>query len=374
MYCQHGIIGGGCAGLQMLNALLQNPATQNDSMVIFEPEVEIPDKSWCFWSKEEHTYQDLVEKSWDQLVFRAKNKVIKRTIFPYKYQYISSQKFYHHHRQLLSQHRNVKLLNAKVSQVTSQNGLFVVECDEGRFQFENIYDSRQNAQNNEQPQVWQHFLGWHVIMAEPVFDTSAATIMDFDVPGNGFIYLLPFSSCHALVEFTYFSLTLYQSEHYRFYLQEFMAERYPQTAFLIKNAECGKIPMSGKSFTGIGEAGQWLIGTTGGMTKATTGYTFTRIMNDCERIAKAVAKGKSAIPNRGTTGRFLFYDRLLLGILERKPDLLEKIMYKLFSKQPFQRILSFLDESSSLTNEIKIFGTLPWKPFLTELFHYRKNL
>lgn len=90
MYYQHGIIGGGCAGLQMLNALLQNPATQKDSIVIFEPEVEIPDKSWCFWSKEEHTYQDLIEKSWDQLVFRAKNKVIKRTIFPYKYQYISS--------------------------------------------------------------------------------------------------------------------------------------------------------------------------------------------------------------------------------------------------------------------------------------------
>jgi len=64
----------------------------------------------------------------------------------------------------------------------------------------------------------------------------------------------------------------------------------------------------------------------------------------------------------------------LLGILKRKPALLETIMYQLFSKQPFQRILSFLDESSSLTNEIKIFGTLPWKPFLTELFHYRKNL
>lgn len=374
MHYQHGIIGGGCAGLQMLNALLQNPATQKDSIVIFEPEVEIPDKSWCFWSKEAHIYQDLVETSWDQLVFRAQNKVIKRTIFPYKYQYISSQKFYHYHRQLICKHRNVKLLNAKVSQVNNQNGSFVIECDEEHFQFENVYDSRQNTKNLEQPQVWQHFLGWQVMMAEPVFDTSAATIMDFDLPGNGFIYLLPFSSCQALIELTYFSTKLYQSEHYRFHLQEFMAMRYPQINFQLKNEECGKIPMSGKNFTGIGAAGQYLIGTAGGMTKATTGYTFTRIMNDCERIVKAVAKGKSAIPNRGTTGRFLFYDRLLLGILERKPDLLETIMYELFSKQPFQRILAFLDESSSFWQELKIFGRLPWKPFLTEIFRYRKNL
>lgn len=373
MEYQHGIIGGGCAGLQMLYALLRTPETSKQRIIIFEAECTIPNKSWCFWSDKDNIYQNLVEKSWPALIFRAEDHVIRQSILPYHYQYISSQRFYQFHHELIRNHENVTLVYTKPQQLKAVNNGFELIAGDQIYQLKSVYDSRLQPKKTEEKPLLQHFLGWHVQTEVPIFDTTAPIVMDFDVAGNGFVYLLPFSSCQALIELTHFSSTLYQPEHYHFHLQKFMALRYPQVNFQIKFEERGKIPMSREKFTGVGAAGQWLIGTAGGMTKATTGYTFGRITKDCAQIAAAVAAGKPVAANRGTTGRFLFYDRLLLGILERKPALLQKIMYQLFSKQPFNRILAFLDESSSFWQELKIFCSLPWTPFLKQLFLYRKN-
>ena len=373
MQYEHGIIGGGCAGLQMLYALLRNPATCNDRIVIFEAERKIPNKSWCFWLKENHIYKDLVEKSWPELLFRAENEVIRQSILPYHYQYISSQRFYQFHHQLISTHENVSLIYAKPQNLKPTNYGFELTANDRIYQIKNVYDSRPQLQSGKEKPILQHFLGWHVASEKPVFDSTAPSVMDFDVPADGFIYLLPFGPKNALIELTYFTDTIYTPEHYRQILSNVMAERYGGQTYKITGEEFGQIPMSAFKSTGFGEAGQWLIGTAGGITKATTGYTFTRITKDCKNIVKAVAGDLPKDFERGTNGRFLFYDRLLLGILKKKPGMLQPIMYQLFKKQPFLRILRFLNEESTVWEEVKIFASLPWTPFLAELIRYYRK-
>jgi lycopene beta-cyclase len=65
-----------------------------------------------------------------------------------------------------------------------------------------------------------------------------------------------------------------------------------------------------------------------------------------------------------TAKRFRFYDNTLLHILyyEKLPG--HEIFTQLFQKNKPQEVLRFLDNESSLTDELKIISTLPTWPFL----------
>jgi Brp/Blh family beta-carotene 15,15'-monooxygenase len=54
-----------------------------------------------------------------------------------------------------------------------------------------------------------------------------------------------------------------------------------------------------------------------------------------------------------------------LKILSDQPHLGKTIFQQLFSKNPTATILSFLDEKTTLKEELKLFSTLPIKPFLS---------
>jgi lycopene beta-cyclase len=65
--------------------------------------------------------------------------------------------------------------------------------------------------------------------------------------------------------------------------------------------------------------------------------------------------------------RFLFYDSLLLQIMHEQPRVVADIMKFLFKNQPISRILKFLDEETTVAEEMLIMGRLPWIPFLSTL-------
>jgi len=69
--------------------------------------------------------------------------------------------------------------------------------------------------------------------------------------------------------------------------------------------------------------------------------------------------------------RFRFYDRLLLSIIKNDTAKIPFVMSQLFKSVSMPRILSFLDEKSTLSQEIKIFSQLPIRLFL---IHAWKNL
>ena len=64
------------------------------------------------------------------------------------------------------------------------------------------------------------------------------------------------------------------------------------------------------------------------------------------------------------SSRFRFYDRLLLLILTKQPSQGKSIFEALFKKNETKNVLQFLDEKTTLIQDIRIFLTLPIKPFL----------
>ena len=108
------------------------------------------------------------------------------------------------------------------------------------------------------------------------------------------------------------------------------------------------------------------LGISAGAAKPTTGYAFLRMRQHAKEIVAAL-QNKTPIPKIYRKARFRFYDRLLLDILEKYPMRGKEIFMQLFESVPHAKILKFLDEKSSLWEEISIFRVLPKRLFLRAL-------
>jgi lycopene beta-cyclase len=367
----HIIIGGGCAGLQLARALLQNPATQQQSVLILEATDAVPNKSWCFWMEAEHPYAEIVEKRWSQIDITAYGDKMIENILPLQYQYISSERFYTYHYDLFAQHPNVTRTVAAVQEVAPFGQTVKVAAGNTIYTGKQVYDSRMPTTPQPKGSLKQHFLGWFVKSEPPCFAADTATLMDFDIADDsdtGFCYVLPFTEQYALVEMTFFSENVHNDEHYKSLLNQYLVRHFPGIVFTIEKQEVGVIPMTDVRFAGKLAPNVVQIGTSAGMTKPSTGFTFMRILRDSEELVRQVASGAPTIKEyRGSQSRFWFYDALLLGILRRKPWLMKGLMYRLFKAQPFKKVLLFLDERTQPWQEASIFIRLPIGLFLQQV-------
>jgi len=191
--------------------------------------------------------------------------------------------------------------------------------------------------------------------------------MDFRVSqqhGTTFVYIMPFSETKALVEFTLFSGKLLEPLQYDEGLKDYITKFLAVDSYKILEEEFGVIPMTNHKFPS--SKGSIInIGTAGGQTKASSGYTFRFIQKHSARIVENLVKrGNPFIPMHRGPRRFKFYDSTLLYILKHNKLAGDKIFTKLFKKNKPQQVLRFLDNESSVVDELKIISSLPTMPFL----------
>ena len=106
------------------------------------------------------------------------------------------------------------------------------------------------------------------------------------------------------------------------------------------------------------------IGVAGGQTKASSGYTFQFIQKQAEAIIKCLVQKQDLYGAVTSSSRFRFYDRVLLAVLDKNRVSGKEVFSTLFKKNSAQQVLKFLDNESTLTEELKIISTLPTFPFL----------
>lgn len=132
---------------------------------------------------------------------------------------------------------------------------------------------------------------------QPVFDPGKASLMDFRVhqqEGTTFAYVLPFDAHKALVEYTLFTPQLLASEQYDQELKNYIRDFLKITQYTVKEEEFGIIPMTDEKFP-IQQNGVIHIGTAGGQTKASSGYTFQFIQKQSDRILELLLKGNHCL-------------------------------------------------------------------------------
>jgi lycopene beta-cyclase len=138
--------------------------------------------------------------------------------------------------------------------------------------------------------------------------------------------------------------------------------------------ELGVIPMTNARFAAQ-HNGVYNLGTAGGQTKASTGYTFQFIQKQAAAVVAQLAQHKKpVIPVRFFDKRFKLYDSTLLNILANQHLAGAAFFTQLYQRNKAAAIFKFLDNETSLPEELKIMNTVPrWlftKTAVREMFRY----
>lgn len=372
------ILGGGCAGMQLMYQFIHHAQFKGESILILDADkTYLQSKTWCFWhTNDAHPYQSIVNTTWNNLCIGFPNAMHESDINPYRYSFIKSEAFFDFHFNEIQQHPNIEYSNDSVLSIDKDANQFIIHTNKGIVTTPALYSSFWNQQQvSKETNLFlkQQFFGWEIHTEKPVFNASSATLMDFTIEqthGVNFAYVLPYSTQHALIEITGFCSEDYSIDFFESVLKKYIESNWHCSYRIIKT-EQASIPMTNFAFKRFTSEGAIAIGTAAGMIKPTTGYAFNRITRDSILLANQFFNKEK--PAEFTHTRFKFYDRLLLQLLMYKPAKALHILIQLFRKVPYQQILRFLDEDSSLFQEAVLFAKLPKKDFLKQVFKHGNN-
>ena len=347
------IIGGGCAGLSLAYELDIHNKLNDKTLAIVETREEYKrDKTWSFWKVNEHNFNDCIKKSWKQFSIKtnSETKVIKCDQFPYES--IDSGLFYDKINTRLKKNKNIKFFK-NINDLNTGKSF--------------IFNSLPSVNEDNDTNLWQLFHGVEIETREDCFNESIVNLMDFNCEqrdGVHFFYVLPFSKNRAMIESTWLSkkndsLKDYESQ-IKFYLNDLGIKDYK-----INYREEGAIPL----FYPINrkENNKINIGTAGGMTRLSTGYTFLNIQEHSKYIRKNIENIEmTKVFEIGKKYRFL--DEIFLRVLKKHPEKMPNIFSKIFNSS-YRTAIKFLSNKSNIIEDISIILKMPKWIFIKSIFN-----
>jgi len=364
------ISGAGAAGLSLLARMISSGKFEHKSILLVDKEPKINnDRTWCFWEKEKGFFESVVYKSWPVLWFHGAAFSRQFNIEPFRYKMIRGIDFYNHCFSLINAQTNITILYGNVEEIFSDEKETFLILDHKKFTAEYIFNSilfNKPVLDKNEFYLLQHFKGWIIETDKPVFVQDQATLMDFRVSqdnGTAFVYVMPFSNNKALVEYTMFSEQLLEQTDYDKNLHNYISGQLNSNDYKVTGEEFGIIPMTNYRFT-TSDHNIINIGTAGGQTKASTGYTFMSIQKNAAAILQDLLMGKKPLKEKNTSARYHFYDSVLLNVLATGKLAGDKIFTRLFNKNHPHLIFNFLDNNTSILQDIQLISSLPTIPFL----------
>ena len=110
-----------------------------------------------------------------------------------------------------------------------------------------------------------------------------------------------------------------------------------------------------------------LIGSAGGWTKASTGFTFKNINRKTIALVDHIS-AKKTLTSFAKKNRFWWYDLLFLDVLSKHNHMGAKLFSAMFNKNSPKRIFQFLDEKSNFFQDILIMRSFPTLLFVKQFF------
>lgn len=366
------IAGGGAAGLSLAYYMSISALKNKRVLIIDKDRKNKNDRTWGFWHNQETAFDEIVKLRFNSLYFNSKYFQKKIPMGDYHYSVIRGIDFYNYVKTHLEKYPGFEFLNASISGFNHENEKVEVATDQGTFEagfvFSSIYDEKEILKAiSSDLYLRQHFKGWVIETSAPTFDPDAFTMFDFRTPQEGlmrFFYIIPHSKTRALVEYTLFSEHLLDKDAYDSAIREYIQKILKLAEFKVVEEEFGVIPMTTYRFPASQGKQIINIGSLGGSSKPSSGYTFMRIQNHVLKIVKALERDESPIIPGVSLPRYRFYDAVLLNILKTRGGLAEKLFSYMFQNNSIRQLFRFLDEEGGLTNDMKIITSLPPGPFI----------
>jgi lycopene beta-cyclase len=347
------IIGGGCAGLSLAYELEIHKKLIDKTLAIIEPREEYKkDKTWSFWKVTPHNFDDCVKKNWDNFSINIPNKTNHQECNMYPYQSVDSGLFYNKINSKLKANKNITFFKDH-NEVNYKNS----------FIFNSVPSIKKDSHN-----LWQHFCGVEIETQNDFFDDRIFNLMDFDCEQREsvhFFYTLPYSKNKALIETTWLSKINDDSQKdYDNQIKDYVENKLNLKNYKITYKEVGAIPLFYPSYTK--ERNKMNIGTAGGMTRLSTGYTFLNIQEHSKYICKNIdniAKTKIYEINK----KYQILDNIFLRVLDEHPKKMPNIFFKMFKGSP-KTVIKFLSNKSNILEDLSIILKMPKWVFIKALF------
>jgi len=372
--------GTGLAALMTVYQMVLSKKFTSKKILLLDSDIKkTNDRTWCFWERPNGDYENLVTKKWNTAVFSNKNYSRDLDLNPYQYKMIKGLDFYNYVFEIISKEENIEFLNQKVLAFKEENNQIILKTKAEDFTcnklFNSIFDPKKVLSQDNYPLLQQHFIGWKIKTSEPIFTPQKATFMDFSVEQKGntrFMYVLPFTENEALLEYTLFSKELLSEKEYEDEIKNYI-EKLGIKNYEILEKERGNIPMTSYPFWENNSKNIINIGSAGGWTKASTGYTFKNASKKSKALVSFLLK-ENDFRKFHKKDKFWFYDLLLLDILDQKNNVGSLIFSAMFKKGNPNLIFKFLDEETSFSEDIQVILKCPTGLFLRALFSRIRRL
>lgn len=373
------VLGGGGAGLSVVVAIDRLVAAARAAgrdpavprVVVVDPVRRSgDDRTWCFWDRGASPVEACVHRAWTSVeVRRTDGRARVLDLAPLRYVMVRSRDFYAL-ADAAARRLGVERVEAGALDVVERDGGVEVSlAGGGSLRVATALDSRPAPPVRPARTAWlQHFRGWQVRFDEDVLAPDLPVLMDFAVPqperAVAFGYVLPDDARSGLVEYTQFSRARLPGPQYDDALAGYLAGRFPGRGWTVEAVEDGAIPMTDAVHARRVGRRVVRLGTAGGATRPSTGYTFAAMQRQAEVVAAGLLAGGDPLPPRPYPLRHRWMDAVLLRALDAGHVAGADLLADLFERNPPSRVLRFLDGATSPAEDLALMATSPTLPML----------
>ncbi|WP_434740229.1 lycopene cyclase family protein [Micromonospora sp. SH-82] len=364
------LAGGGGAASLVLAALDRHQVRGLRIAVVDPVHRRGQDRTWAFWGTPDDALDPLLSARWDRVEVATPDGSRVLDLAPLRYAMLRSAPVYARAAEAADR-LGVIRVHAPVTALDDDGDRVVVRGPAGpvaRARW--VLDSRPRPPVRAGRTFWlQHFRGWWVQSGTPVFDPGRAVLMDFRTPqparGVSFGYVLPVSSRYALVEYTEFSPSLLTGDGYDRALAGYRDRLGLDPARLtVREVENGVIPMTDGPFVARPSPRVVRLGTAGGATRPSTGFTFSAMHRQADQVARALAAGRPPVPADAYPARHRWMDAVALRALDAGTVGGPDFFARLFARNPPERVLRFLDGTTTVAEEVAVMSSTRLAPMI----------
>lgn len=364
--------GNGLSALLTLFEMTQSGQFSDKKILLIDSDAKNKnDRTWCFWDSGK-LFDEISVKKWQHAWFKNQNFTNQLNLQPYKYKMIRSADFYKMIFDEIAKQPNIEIIQDEVTGFSELGKNCVVKTKTKSFTCNKVINSIYNPDllksQTKFPLVQQHFIGCFIKSKEAVFTENCPTFMDFSVEqkdNTRFMYVLPTSSTEALIEYTLFSKDLLSKEEYECEIENYI-KKLGITEYEIVETEQGNIPMTCFPFWKNNSKNIVNIGSAGGWSKASTGYTFKNSVKKSKELVQFL-QTQTDFTKFHKINKFWLYDLLLIDILYHTNQHGRAIFSSMFKTGKAALIFKFLDEETSFWEDVQVIWMCPKGLFIKAL-------
>ena len=364
------IIGAGAAGLSLLLSLqeLNYPHTVK---VLEQRNGPQHDRIWSFWNSNDLPFyiKAIVSHEWSSWSLSTQQREYSMNDSFYRYCSIRSEHLGALAIEHAEQQTNVEIIfNCDVMSIECNADSVFIDTPNGQMLAKSVVDTRPPPLNHAHDGLFQCFYGEEVLINADVFEPSSVKLMDqlrYSELGIEFVYILPFSSNHALVEFTCFSITIIDKEILRARLNEILKDLLEQHDYKVLRTEQAVLPMYAVN-ENLNKTHKNLIygGIAGGAMRISTGFSFLNSQRWAKQCAQALIDQGKLIPSPPINAIYRKMDALMISVLRNDMKIGVTIFEQMFKRVKAERFARFMTEQATAADVISVIAAMPKRAFL----------